>query len=241
VVSKGLSTALRFWLRSQVERVEHLELAIIGGDRQILSGCIPQVRVAATGAIYQGLHLSHIQLTASDIRINLGQVLRGKPLRLLHIVPVMAELELQEVDLQASLASPIFAQAIADFVADVLHAAHSEQALIGQERGDRSDFADVTIQAIRLITHGIQITLRHKHQTIVLESGLELANPHRLKFSQLRYWQALEGNASGVVQEMGDRFLELGTDANLHTLWLDDQQLRCIGQLQIVPDSTDSA
>jgi hypothetical protein len=77
IISTVLSPALRLWLRSQVEQLEALQFNIIGGDRQILTGHIPGVSIAASGVVYQGLHLSKIQLEGTDIRVNLGQVIKG--------------------------------------------------------------------------------------------------------------------------------------------------------------------
>jgi len=71
-----------------------------GSDRQILHGTIPRVSILARHAVYQGLHLTQIQLVGEGIRTNLGQVL-GQPLRLLEPVPV-AELLLHESALNAS-------------------------------------------------------------------------------------------------------------------------------------------
>ena len=47
LIRKGLAPAVGLWLRSQVEHIKDLEVEIEAGDRQILSGCIPQVRISA--------------------------------------------------------------------------------------------------------------------------------------------------------------------------------------------------
>ena len=83
LIGTVLSAALQLWLRSQVEGVESLKVHVGGGNRSLLKGSIPTVSVSARAVIYQGLHLSQVVLGSSGIRINLGQVLQGKPLQLL--------------------------------------------------------------------------------------------------------------------------------------------------------------
>jgi len=83
--------------------VSNLEVKI-WNDRQICNG-IPRVSILAHHAVYQGLHLTQIQLVGEGIRTNLGQGLRGQPATL-EPVPVFGELLLQESALNASLQSP---------------------------------------------------------------------------------------------------------------------------------------
>jgi len=123
IVSAVLSPAVRLWLRSQLEAVTDLQFKIEGSDRQLLSGYIPQVRVAARQAVYRGLHLSQIQLTATRIRINLGQIVKGKPLRLLDSFPIAGTLCLQETDFNASLAAPLLNAAVSGFLVRLLQTA----------------------------------------------------------------------------------------------------------------------
>ncbi|NJO19656.1 MAG: DUF2993 domain-containing protein [Spirulinaceae cyanobacterium RM2_2_10] len=112
-----LESAVQLWLRTQVERIDELQVAIAGRNRQILQGYIPEVALAARTAIYQGLHLERAALTGQNIRINLGQILRGQPLRLLEPITASGELFLTAANLQASLASPLLRQALTDLLA----------------------------------------------------------------------------------------------------------------------------
>lgn len=120
LISRLLPPALRLWLHSQVEQVETLDFRIEGRDRDLLSGYIPQVLVTARQVVYQGFYLSAADLKAETIRINLGQVLRGKPLKLLAAFPVKAQLMLSEADLNASLVAPILQVGLADFLDQLL-------------------------------------------------------------------------------------------------------------------------
>ena len=103
LISKVLSPALRLWLRSQVESVAELNFSIQGKDRQILTGYIPSISLNSSRAVYQGLHLGEVELLGENIRINIGQVLKGKPLQLLEPIQVTGQVRLDQADLEASL------------------------------------------------------------------------------------------------------------------------------------------
>ncbi|MCL1467171.1 DUF2993 domain-containing protein [Argonema galeatum] len=122
IISKVLTPAVRLWLRSQVEQVEDLQINIQAGDRLLLTGHIPKVSLSARRAVYQGLYVRQIQLVAETIRINLGQVLKGKSLRLLEPVPVTGELLVEEVDLNASLKGTLLPNALTEFLMTLLKA-----------------------------------------------------------------------------------------------------------------------
>ncbi|MGC9504465.1 LmeA family phospholipid-binding protein [Baaleninema sp.] len=119
-VGNAIAAALRLWLRSQVETVDRLEIDLNGRNRDILSGYVPQVSISARRAVYQGLHLSHIDLCGDRIRVNLWQILKGKPLRLLEPVPVSVRLHLRDRDLTRSLASPLLQTPVQELFQSVL-------------------------------------------------------------------------------------------------------------------------
>ena len=120
LIGSILSKAIGLWLRSQVDKIDHLQLNIEGSNRSLLSGDIPGVSVAAENAIYQGLHLTQVQLQGSNIRFNLGQVLKGQPLHLLEPFFVTGNLHLNQLDLNQSLQAPILVQALNEFVLSLL-------------------------------------------------------------------------------------------------------------------------
>lgn len=114
VISRLLPPAIRLWLHTQLDHIEGLEFRLEGKDRQILSGHIPQVSLSAQQAVYQGLHVSQAAVTAKEIRVNLGQVVRGKPLRLLQAFPVAGRVYLSTEDVRASLHAPLLEQGLQD-------------------------------------------------------------------------------------------------------------------------------
>ncbi|ELS31366.1 MULTISPECIES: DUF2993 domain-containing protein [Pseudanabaena] len=113
VVSSVLIPIIKLWLRSQVEHIESIEIAIAGKSRQILSGDIPKANVIGVGAKYQGLAVTNIDLCAEAIHLNIAQILKGETLRLLDPIRVTMDVELSAADLQSCLRSPLFLEAIA--------------------------------------------------------------------------------------------------------------------------------
>lgn len=129
IASAVLSPAVQLWLRSQVQQVDELKVKIEGSDRQIFSGAIPKVTAAASGAVYKGLHLTEVALEGCGIRINLGQALKGQPLRLMESVPVAGVLRLSQADLNASLKAPLLADALSEFLRTMLPLTDREKSL----------------------------------------------------------------------------------------------------------------
>ena len=119
VVSSVLIPLVKLWLRSQVEHIDVIEIEIEGRSRQILSGDIPKATVIGSGAKYQGLAISHIELTAENIHLNIAQMLKGEPLRLLTAIDVTMAVNLAAADLQSCLQSPLLLEAIASDVAPI--------------------------------------------------------------------------------------------------------------------------
>ncbi|NET55755.1 MAG: DUF2993 domain-containing protein [Symploca sp. SIO2E6] len=230
IISKVLTRALELWLKSQVEQVEELQLKIWGGDRQIITGNIPDVSLAASHAIYQGLHLSQIQLQATSIRINLSQILQGKPLRLLEPVPVEGKLLLRERDLQASLRSPLLSTALTDLVNSCLQSNRTTN--LAEQLKDQQ----ISWQRIELDTHGLNLkgTLTDatfKTVPIVVSARIQVAAKCLLLLTSLQIQTHLEQ----PPLKLDDFELDLGSEVELQELILSPGQLLCRGSLKVIP------
>jgi hypothetical protein len=234
LVSSILSPALRLWLRSQVEQVEDLQVQIAGGDRQILTGYIPQVAISAQNAVYQGLHLSQIQLTGSNIRINLGQVLRGKSLRLLAIVPVKGEALFREADLNASLQAPLLADAVTEFLLNLLQSSDPDQL--------ESDQGKLNLQNLQLVLDTDQFTLSAslvarsgQVNPVVIRSGLGLASGHELRLENPQWLPNAQAKRGLPLSDLDGFQIDLGADVDIAELRLEPGQLICRGQVNVIP------
>ncbi|MEB3335911.1 MAG: DUF2993 domain-containing protein, partial [Leptolyngbyaceae bacterium] len=235
IITTVLSPAVGLWLRSQVEHVEALQVKIESGDRQILSGNIQRVFASADRAIYQGLHLSHIQVAGENIRLNLGQVLKGKPVQLLEPIFIETELSLQESDLNASLQAPLLAQAVTDLVATLLTTG----------LGDMQDELPLSSQSINLtnlqILVGVdQLTLSAglistsgTTTPFVIRTGLRLASGHELQFEHPQWLTSLTAKRGLPLKDLDGFKLDLGSDVEIQTLSLVQGQLSCRGRIKV--------
>jgi LmeA-like phospholipid-binding len=222
IVSSVLSPACRVWLRSQVSQVDDLHVDIQGGSRQILGGTIPRVSVVAVGAIYQGLSLGSIDLIAEQIRINLPQVIKGKPLQLLAPIAVMAEVKFSESDLQASLAAPLLSQAITDLLAQILATNLQQHWLI--------DWHQLQIAPDTLILQG-NLTTGGQTAPIEISMGIDIRDGHILDLDPLQINCPIDLPGSHITSHS----IDLGTDVKIAQLDLLTGELRCRGCIQVNP------
>jgi hypothetical protein len=224
IISRVLSPAVQLWLRSQVEHVEDLHFTIEGSDGQILHGIIPQVAIAARKAVYQGLHLSQVSLTGTGIKVNLGQILKGKPLRLLEPIPVEGELRLGETDLNASLEAPLLAIALQDFLVPLLPLDHKSE----ESKLQKLLHPQIHIEEGRLTLRADLLFNNGKKIPFVLRTGLGLASKSELLFvePEIEGW---EGNPLDNFQ------INLGSEVEIKELSLTAGELFCQGNLRVLP------
>jgi len=239
-ISSLLKPAIKLWLQSQLDAVETLTIELEAADRQLLSGCIPQVALTAQQAVYQGLHLSHIAVTGRDIQVNMGQVLKGKPLRLLHPVPVAVNLHLRESDLNRSLGAPLLAGAVGDLLGQWLQSAH----VVGLKGHlDTRQSPQIALATDRLTLTAPWVAEAGNVGTLTLSSGLRLAGHRCLQFQQpeLTYRPATAIGANGGPRSepqgktLADFALDLGTDVELTVLQIQASQLHCQGYIWVNP------
>jgi hypothetical protein len=223
IVGSVLSPACRVWLRSQVSHVDDLRVDIQGGSRQILGGTIPQVAVVAVGAIYQGLSLGSIDLIAQNIRINLPQVIKGQPLRLLEPISVVADVKFSERDLQASLAAPLLSQAINDLLCQIL-------ASDPQQANWCIDWQALKIQPSTLILQG-NLTADDRTVPIEISMGIDIQDGHVLIIDPLQIDCSIDLPGSNIDSYQ----IDLGTDVNITQLQLVAGTLLCQGCIQVNP------
>lgn len=224
IASAVLSPAVQLWLRSQVQQVDELKVKIEGSDRQIFSGAIPKVTAAARGAVYRGLHLTEVAIEGAGIRVNLGQVIKGKPLRLLESFPIFGVLRLIQADLNASLKAPMLADALSEFLSPLLPMLDREQPLILQNSQIAIDAGLLTLSAVILRADGTQIPF-------VLRTGLRMASGHELMF---------ENPEIEVSQELNSKILngfkiDFGPEIEIEELILNPGEIVCRGGIRVLP------
>jgi hypothetical protein len=234
LISKVLSPAVRIWLRSQVESIEELDFQIEGSDRQILAGYIPKVAIATRKAVYKGLYLSQIDLTGETIRVNLRQILQGKPLKLLEVVPIFGSLLWDETDLNASLKSPLLANALAEFFLTWLQ----EFSDLLPEDLAQAMKAPLALQDAQAVIDHNQVTLKLDWRSApsistTLRTGLSLVSGNRLKLERPHLLACVAQETSST--QLQDYEVELGPDVELQKLRLELGTLWVQGQINVLP------
>ena len=251
-IAKIISLAIRLWLRSQTDRLEHLEVKITGKNRQILTGYIPKVALAIEGAIYQGLHFTQGCIIGENIRINLGQVIKGKPLQLLEPIAVTGEVLLAERDLQTSLNSSLLSKALKDFLLNLVSTPQdpedSNRDLQNESNQDnyldchqnnsnfdrnleewQIDWQNIEIQPPEIFLTGIVTTPEKNATPLRLRAGLELVSPSQLRLFPL----AIE---SSFLKQTPDEFhFDLGSEVQLEALNLSSGQIFIKGGIIVNP------
>ncbi|PSN18543.1 DUF2993 domain-containing protein [filamentous cyanobacterium CCP5] len=229
LIARVLPPAVRLWLQSQLDQVEALEFQLGGRDRQILRGYVPTVTLSAVRAVYQGLHLSQVQAEASEIYINLGQVVRGKPLRLLQPFPVRGRVIIAAADLNVSLASSLLRQALQDFLAQLWAIAHSPL---------QAQFADATIPVesaqAAIEAERLHLTIATPEGVIVLQAGLTVRDGQVLVLNQPTMNVHFSDPGAPAVP-MPDIEFDLGSEVAIDALSLSTGQLEVYGTVQVLP------
>lgn len=230
MINQVISQAVKIYLRSQVERVEDLQVKITGGNRQILKGHIPAVFLASSCAVYQGLHLREIEVEGINISFNLADVLKKKPLKLLAPVPVSINLLLEEADLQASLVSPLLASGLTDFLSSLLSAKGI--------KNPQAELADCKIDwlTISLSDRQLQLQANLVDSTdnltqLNVKAGLTLANSHTLCLSPL----TIETIPELLFNQNHQLEIDLGTEVAIAELSLESGKLVCSGEIMVLP------
>jgi len=222
IITKVLISAIKLWLRSQLNQVSHLEVQITASDRQLLSGCVPGVFISASNLVYQGLHITQIELQAENIQLNVSSILKGQPLQLSAIVPVFGKLMITEQNLNNSLSSPLLLTAINDGLIPLL----AEYSLNSKSITWRK----ITLDNQRLILHGIPISeIEGAFFNIYL--GLELLNGQELQLTQVE----VKTNQQMLLARNFPDIINLGTDVDLEKLLIMPEQLSCYGSININP------
>jgi LmeA-like phospholipid-binding len=221
IISSVLSSACAAWLRTQVSEVAELKVEIVAGDRQMMAGTIPAVKVAAQSVVYRGIAVQQIELLAEEIAINLKQVVRGKPLQLLQPIVVTVNGVMTNANLCSSLTVPILANALTDLV---------KQILASPDQNWSIQWQSALIQTSNIALTG-QLQQNQQLSSISIQSGIELTAGRFLRLAPL----VVEGLLALPASHLHSYEIDLGDQFNLQELTLTDGQLLCQGEIQVNP------
>ncbi|BAU63250.1 hypothetical protein STA3757_06100 [Stanieria sp. NIES-3757] len=239
MIGKVLSTAVSLWLKSQVERIEELKLEISGSNGQILQGYIPKVSLDGNSAVYRGLHLRQVQLQGVNIQVNLPEILKGKPLRLLEPILVKGKVSLSATDLNASLTSSLLLDGLRDVLINLLKTQAIDPASVKLDNYQIS-WQKIVLLDQKLIIEGVMCELgkaeAHSDRygqvnSLKISTGLQLANCHTLLLSPF----LLEGLPELEVIQSQSLEIDLGKEVVIEHLNLVWERLTFIGSLTVMP------
>ena len=229
-----LNPAVGFWLRSQVSAAREIQFQLDGGDRQLLSGHMGPVTVSGQAIVYQGLHLSAVKLIVEKIRINFGQILRGKALRLLEPIRAWGQLQLQETDLNASVASPLLGGVLEELLDQWAAPLRSLDILDPEDSQPHWEQIQIHFQNNALV---LQTQLRLSSQKVVplsLQAQVTLSDPHTIVLQGLE-WICERSDIQTALAQTNHLTIGLGSDAAMQTLTLEPGQVTCEMEITIYP------
>ena len=233
-MGKALSTAVALWLRSQLDRVEDLQVQIDTSSRLVFAGLIHKVAVSAREAIYQGLYLRQVSLMAKNIQVNLSQILKGQPLRLQEPIPVTGELVLQEADLNNSLTSPLLANGLTEVLTILVKKADK----LGNEainlanllKGQQISWQQINLDHSQLRINGICFDVSGQQTPVSLRTNIKLENGHQLQLHSIQIELLLLPRI-----DLDNFELDLGSEVDIQELTLNPGQLICRGRILVNP------
>ena len=224
MISAILSTAIKLYLRSQVQQAQKLEVKILGKNRQILQGYIPQVWLKCDRAIYQGLHLQCVELTGTNIGFNLPEVLKKQPFKLLEPIMVEVNLQLSSEELSNSLVSPLLQSGLNDLWTMII-AAQTAQI----NPAFKIEWENLTIADRQLKLRGTYQDAGEQINQIHLSTGITLANSHTLNLSPIKI---IADNL--LTKELKDLLtIDLGKDVTIQQLAIVSDKILCSGKIAV--------
>ena len=230
IIDKLLASTVKLYLRSQVEKIKNLKVKITAKDRQILSGELPQVFIAANSAVYQGIYLRQLELTGNQIRFNLPEILERKPLKLLEPITVNIQALLAESDLQASLESDLFLSGLADFWQELL-SQQTASAAGKLTSYSAIEWQQITLQDNLVIMAGNLQTAEEIDISIEITTNLYLSDSQTLIINLL--------DIQGIPELMGETWqslkFDLGDDVAIADLSISQNKLFASGEIKIFP------
>jgi LmeA-like phospholipid-binding len=231
VINKLLATAVKLYLRSQITQSEALQVRILGKNRQILKGYIPQVLLTCNRAVYQGLFLQEVEVKGTNIGFNLAEVLNKNPLQLLEPIVVYVKFHLDTTDLQASLASPLLQSGLNDLWQIILSAQPIPN-ISTKLVNSRIEWQKIAIADQKLNLIGIYQNIEEKTKEIKLSTVISLFNSHTLNLSPIKI-----SNTFGDSQEFEQPLpIDLGNDVQIEQLVIVSPKILCVGKITIKPN-----
>ena len=226
-IDRLLSGAVRLWLRSQVSTVDDLTLKIVGENKQIIRGYIPQVFISATDVVYREIRISKLKIIGNNIKFDLSQVVKRKPLQLLEPIVIKIEVLLKETDLQKSLSSPLLSAGLTDLwhrflILDLASLASGEE---------HYQWNSLSLSEARLCFKGTYKKLENDNIAIGIDTRVELNDRHTLLLFPVKIITTTEL----PIIEAENLILDLGKQVSIARLEITKEHLLVRGTITVFP------
>ncbi len=232
LISKVLAPAVRLWLKSQTEHLEDLKLSIQAGDRQILAGKIPRIEASVVAAVYQGIHIRDLQLTAQEIQVNLSQVMRGKALKLLAEFPIDLKFSLSEDDLNRSLCTPMIQEAVTQFLMGILGSGEANS----QKRLTITNLKAKLQDGIIILCGSLPSSSGDANATeIAIRTGLQLTQPNKISLQNPTWLPHAKAKRGMAITELNGYEFDLGPGTSMTEVTIELGKISCLGRLTVLP------
>ncbi len=249
LISRVLPVAVKFWLQTQLDDIGDLKFEIQATDRQVLSGQIPGLALSAQRAVYQGVRITDVDVHASDIQINIGQVLRGKPLRLKQAFPIEGQVVFAGEDLAASSTASVLADGLLDFWQTLLSRDDVAAEVATHYGPDTMALQDLTQYQSKMQTAGTGLRLHLLMRPgleqgaeqgtqpgpteLCLQGNIEVNQGHILKLTQADW--CLPSGALIHSEALSGFGWNLGEQTELQALAIENDQLVCQCRIMVQP------
>lgn len=244
-ITRLFKPAIRLWLNTQIEHATALDISLVGRDRQILGGYLPEATISAQEVVYKGLHLSAIDVVAKHIQTNGLRVMRGQAFQLLKPIPVEIHLTLSEADLSKSLSAPLLATAIDELLQQILtecadwmieHDTDPKDSSVDAYHSESSkhEIPSIKLQSERLKLQS-HVNVGDRRLSVQLDTGLRLHNPHTLMFDKPQLivdGHPVEGRS---LENLNQFSIDLGETTVIESLQIHPSALSCAGQILVLP------
>lgn len=238
LISRLLPVAVKFWLQTQLDDTGNLTFKIQATDRQVLSGNIPGVSLSAKQAVYRGVRITAVAVQARGIEINIGQVLRGQPLRLKQAFPIEGQVAFDRESLGESSTDSVLAEGLLDFWQTLL-AKEDVAAEVADHYG--SDVA--ALRDPRLVQYqpkleilGTDLVLhlvRQKKSEIRLKGQVDVEQGHILRLTMAQW--CLPSGAEVHSKALSGFCWNLGEQTDVRSLTIENDRLTCQCTIMVQP------
>ncbi|NEP62845.1 MAG: DUF2993 domain-containing protein [Symploca sp. SIO2G7] len=238
LISRVLPMAVKLWLHTQLDAIGALDFEIQATDRQVLSGTIPRIVLSAQQAVYQGVRITDVALQASGIQINIGQVLRGSPLRLQQAFPVEGQVAFDQESLRVSCKESVLTQGLMDFWRTLLTKKEIATEVATYYGPDIAALQDPKLaeyqSRIEIVGSDLGLYLvRQEQSELILRGSVDVKQGNILRLITAQW--CLPSGVQIQSQALGNFGWHLGEHTNLRSLTIQNNQITCQCRIMVQP------